>query len=164
MANLYLFILLISATILQTTIVNQFVLLNGTADLVLLFLISWILQSPLKVNWIWGIVAGVLIGAVSFLPYGITIVGYVLIVLIIDFILGRIWQAPILVLFAVVFIGTVLENSLELLYLWVIGSNITFDISLNRIILPSVILNLLLAMPIFALVKEIHLFSFPEEE
>jgi len=67
----------------------------------------------------------------------------------------RIWQAPLLAMFAVTFIGT-----LELLMLTFIQRTI-FEVPLvisdvfSQIVLPTVLLNLLLAIPVHALIRDL---------
>jgi hypothetical protein len=49
------------------------------------------------------------------------------------------------------------------LYLRVVGTPLPLLETLNLIILPSTILNLLLSIPIFALIKDFAEWLYPEE-
>jgi cell shape-determining protein MreD len=75
----------------------------------------------------------------------------------------RIWQAPLLAMFAVTFIGT-----LELLMLTFVQRTI-FEVPLAfgevfaQIILPTVLLNLLLAIPVHALIRDLADRLYPEK-
>ena len=75
----------------------------------------------------------------------------------------RIWQAPLLAMFAVTFIGT-----LELLMLTFVQRTIfqvplAFGDVFSQIILPTVLLNLLLAIPVHSLIRDLAGWLYPEK-
>jgi rod shape-determining protein MreD len=143
------------AIILQTSIVSRMMLLSGNADLILLILASWGLQERVRGAWVWGLVAGVLVSLVSGVPWYIYLVGYTLVVGAARLLVRRIWQAPLLAMFAVTLIGT-----LEMLMLMYVQRTL-FEIPLSfsnvfsQVILPSILLNLLLAIPVHSLVRDL---------
>ena len=61
---------------LQITVSNKFSISNGFADLVLVWLSAWIIQSRIKNGWIWFLVAILLTIFVSGLPWYAIVVGY----------------------------------------------------------------------------------------
>jgi hypothetical protein len=63
----------------------------------------------------------------------------------------------------VTFLGTLLINLVTTLYLSIIGTPLPLLSTMNLIILPSVILNLLLSIPVYALVKDFAEWLYPEE-
>ena len=143
------------ALILQTSIVSRIVLLNGNADVVLLVLAAWALQERVRGVWIWGMAAGLLVGMVSGVPWYIYLAGYLIVIGIARLLMHRIWQAPLLAMFLVTFIGT-----LELLMLTFVQRTLfvvplAFNEVFSQIVLPSVLLNLLLAIPVHALVRDL---------
>ena len=143
------------ALILQTSIVSRIVLLSGNADVVLLVLAAWALQERVRGVWIWGMAAGLLVGMVSGVPWYIYLVGYLIMVGIARLLMRRIWQAPLLAMFLVTLIGT-----LELLMLTFVQRTLfvvplAFNEVFSQIVLPSVLLNLLLAIPIHALIRDL---------
>ena len=75
----------------------------------------------------------------------------------------RIWQVPILAMLAVTFIGTLLIQIFTFIFQSIVGTPLPFLESVNLIILPSMLLNLILAIPVFAIVKDFSEWLYPEE-
>jgi cell shape-determining protein MreD len=75
----------------------------------------------------------------------------------------RIWQAPLLAMFAVTFIGTVELLMLTFVQRTIFEVPLGFNDVFSQIILPTVLLNLLLAIPIHALIRDLAKWLYPEE-
>jgi hypothetical protein len=156
--------ILVLTIILQTSIASRIMLLSGNADLVLLVVVAWALQERARGAWIWGIGASLLVGLVSGVPWYIYLVGYLSVVGLARLLVHRIWQAPLLVMFAVTFIGT-----LELLMLTFINRTL-FEVPLAlsevfpQIILPTILLNLLLAIPVHGIIHDLANRLYPDKE
>lgn len=163
MAILIAFLILGSLSILQTTIVSRIALLSGTADLVLLALISWTLQKRVQTAWHWSIIGGLLAGVTSALPAGVPIIGYGLTTWIALLVRQRIWRIQTLAMFVVTFIGTLIIHALSIFSLRLIGNPIPIWEAINLITLPSLLLNLLLSIPIYALIGDLASWLYPEE-
>lgn len=163
MANIIAFILITIAVIVQNTIVTRINLLIGAADLVLLVLLSWVLRSQETNLWKWGLVAGILVGFSSALPFWVPLVSYSLVVALVVVLQTRIWQAPYWMLLASTFFGTVIVYGLDIFVLWLYGTPFGFEEALSLIILPSVILNVLMILPVYFFVGEISKMVFPKE-
>lgn len=148
---------------LQTGIVSQFPLLRGTADLILLAVIAWALQKRVQSAWQWSIIAGLLVTIVSALPAGVPIIMYPLAVGMALILRQRVWQVPILAMFIATFFGTLLTQAVAYLSLRLVGHPIPWLEAMNLITLPSVILNLLLAIPIYAILSDLANWLYPEE-
>jgi cell shape-determining protein MreD len=164
MANLIAILSLIAAAILQTTIAVRVNILHGAADLVLITLLAWVIHDQTDSHWRWGILAGAIMGFATALPLWIVVIEYVLVVWMLGAIQKRVWQAPMLILFSSVFWGTFIINAMDFLYLWILGVSLDFDEVFNLVILPSLVLNLILALPIFAVMGELAKQVFPFEE
>jgi rod shape-determining protein MreD len=149
--------------IFQSAVVSRLPLLHGTADILLIVIIAWALQERVRNAWQWALIAGLIFGYVSALNFAIPIIGYLVAAGLASFLRQRIWQVPILAMLAVTFIGTLFINVFTALFLSIIGTPLPLLDTLNLIILPSVILNLLLAIPIYALVKDLSEWLYPEE-
>ena len=80
MATLVAFPVLVLALMLQTAVISRINLLYGSADLVLVILAAWALQERVTTSWHWALVAGVLVGFVSGLPWFVPLAGYLMIV------------------------------------------------------------------------------------
>jgi hypothetical protein len=164
MRNILGFSLLTIALIFQTTIVGRITLLQGTADLVLLVLLAWILREREKAVWQPALIAGSLVGLASALPIWLPIAGYLLIAGLAHLLQGQLWQIPLLTLFTLTFIGSIIIRGLSLFYLTVIGTPLELGEAFNLVILPTTILNLFLALPIFGLIGEITNWFYPIEQ
>ncbi len=141
--------------ILQTTIFSQTPLVNGTADLILLFLAAWSLQEQVKNSWFWTLAAGLLISVVSAMPFLAPLWGYLGILALSKLLQRRVWQAPILAMFIVTLLGTFFQQAIYVVALQISGAPISWGASLDRVILPSVLLNLVFALPIYAIVNDL---------
>ncbi len=146
------------AVMLQTSIIGRINLLHGAADLVLLILAAWGLQERVRSAWVWGAAAGLLVGFVSGIPLYVYLAGYLVVIGMARLLARRIWQAPLLAMFTVTLIGTLVLLMLtyverSLVVVPVLARD--FDLSFVQIILPSILLNLLLAIPVHALIRDL---------
>lgn len=141
--------------ILQTAIFSRITLIAGTADLILLFLIAWSLQEEVKNTWLWTAVAGVLISLVSAMPFFAPMIGYFGAVGLSKLLQRRVWRIPILAMFIVTLLGTLFQHIVYVIALQVDGAPISWVQSLDTIIVPSVLLNLIFALPIYAIANEL---------
>lgn len=148
---------------LQTIIVSTLPLLSGYADLVLLVLIAWSLQERVRSAWIWSILAGIMVGVISALPFIVPLAGYILVTAITRLFLRRVWQSPILAMFLVTFIGSLLYQGIALVALIFTGTPLPLGDSLNLVVLPGTLLNLLLALPVYAIIADLAQWIYPEE-
>ena len=163
MSYIVVFVLMLVAILLQNSIVNQISMLYGSADLVLLVLITWILQSDEKRFWGVGLIAGFFIGLASALPIWLPIIEYLLIVGIITYLQRRVWQVPIWLLLTSTIIGTVITYGIELLYLTFVGVGINLSDAFNLLLLPSIVLNIIFSLPIYGVLGEISKMLYPEK-
>lgn len=157
-------LLLLFAALLQVTLVMRINLLQGTADLVLLVMIAWMLQPGNRSSWIWGIPAGLMIGYASALPDYIPLVGYLAAAVLCQLLQKRIWQVPLLTLFSATLFGTLAIHAVTMIYLWLSAQPLDPIQTMNLITIPSVLLNLILVLPINALIGEMNKALSPEME
>lgn len=151
------------ALILQTSIIGRISLLNGQADLLLLILAAWSLQDRVHSAWAWGIAAGLLAWFISGLPWFIYPVCYLIVVGLGRLLAHRVWQAPLLAMFTVTFIGTLELLTLTYAERSIFEVSLAFTPSFVRIILPSILLNMLLAIPVHALIRGLANRLYPAE-
>lgn len=149
--------------IIQSSIVSRFSLLQGTADLVLLVIIAWALHERVRSVWQWSIVGGFLVGFVSALNTAIPMVAYLMATALALLIRRRIWQMPILAMFVVTLVGTLISHTLTALIISIAGTTLPILDVFQLITLPSLLLNLLLAAPIYAVVRDFADWLHPEE-
>ena len=152
-----------SLLILQTAVFSQLPLLRGTTDLVMVAIIAWSLQKSVKTAWQWGIIGGLLVSLSTALPFGLPIIGYLLVVGVTLLLRQRVWQVPILAMFVATFLGTLITQALTVLVLRFTGTPLAWLESVNMITLPSMLLNLVVAIPAYALLGDLARWLYPEE-
>ncbi len=152
-----------SLLILQTAVFSQLPLLRGTTDLVMVAIIAWSLQKSVKTAWQWGIIGGLLVSLSTALPFGLPIIGYLLVVGMALLLRQRVWQVPILAMFVATFLGTLITQALAVLVLRFTGTPLAWLESVNMITLPSMLLNLVVAIPAYALLGDLARWLYPEE-
>ncbi len=147
----------------QTAVLSQVTLLRGPADLVLLTLLSWVLQQRVRAIWWWAALAGLLVGWISALPVWLPMAGYLAVTGLAVLLRNRVWQVPILALFTTIIIGTGITHGLAFLFLRLDGVILSLPETLNLIILPSLLLNLLLAIPVNGVIGELASWLYPPD-
>jgi rod shape-determining protein MreD len=163
MAILLAFPILISVLVLQTVVISSLPLLSGFADLLLLVLVAWALQERARSAWAWAIVGGTMVTVVSAAPAGVLLTGYLLVTAIARLMRRRVWQTPIFSMFLITFIGSLITQGLVVGTLIFEGRALPLADSLNLVVLPGTLLNLLLALPVYAVVSDVAQWVYPEE-
>jgi len=163
MASFVAFPVLVLALMLQTAVISRINLLYGSADLILVILAAWALQERVTTSWQWALVGGVLVAFVSGLPWFVPLAGYLLIVGVARLLQRRVWQAPLLAMFTVCFTGTLMLHILSIFSLRIFGDPLPVVDSFSLITLPSVLLNLLLAIPVYAGMRDLAGWLYPAE-
>jgi rod shape-determining protein MreD len=148
---------------LQTTVVSTLPLLNGTADLFLLVLASWAVQERVRSAFEWAAIGGTLVGLVSHSPLLVPLAGYLGVAVFARLLRTRIWQSPLVACFLTTFFGSLLLPALTWGALQFEGVSLPIMESFNRVILPGILLNLLLAIPVYTVVAELAQAIYPEE-
>ena len=111
----------------------------------------------------WALVGGLMVSYVSAMPMFTPLIGYMIVVGIARIFQRRIWQIPILAMFAAAVLGTFLIQMLEIVVLFIFGRSITFQDSFTFVTLPSALLNLLLALPIYTVMADVAKWVYPRE-
>jgi cell shape-determining protein MreD len=145
----------ILALMLQYGIVSQTSLLAGYADLILLVVASWGLHQRTRYFWVIILVMGAMVGAISAEPLLIPIVVYMSVYLAAIWIRERILQSALLAMFFLVFMGTLFQHLLYMVSLFISRTTFSWREAVFNILLPSLILNMLLAIPVHALIQEL---------
>lgn len=148
---------------LQTIVISTLPLLDGYADLVLLVLIAWSLQERVRSAWVWTIIAGLMVGFTSALPLMVPVISYLGVTGLSRLFLRRVWQSPILAMFLVTFLGSLASQGLTMIVLIFNGTSLPLGDSLNLVVLPSTLLNLLLALPVYAVIADLAQWVYPDE-
>ena len=163
MRNLIAFPLRILAALFQSASLSRFTLLSGYADILLVLLAAWALQERVTSAWHWAFLTSILIGFISRLPWPVTVIGYFSIVYMAQILQRRVWEAPLLAMFAVTFASTIWMHLLSFLVLSFLGSPLPFGDVLGWITLPSLLLNMLIAIPVYAWMRDLANWVYPSE-
>jgi len=164
MRNIVAFPLIGLAVILQSSMVSQIKLLSGYADLPLLLLAAWALQDRVKSAWHWSVVTCVMVGFVSRMPWPVYVTGYAAVVFISQVLQRRVWQAPLLAMFSVTFAGTIMMSLLSFIVLQILGTALPLNEVIGLITLPSILLNMLFAIPTYTIMRDLARWVYPSEE
>lgn len=149
--------------VLESAIFSQVRLLYGSIDLVLLVLVAWSIQDRVKTAWQWAVIASLAVGVITAIPLPAVLAGYLLATGA-ALLLKRIFlQRPFLAMIAATCLATLLTQGLAYAALRINGTILPFADSVNLVALPSVLLNLLLAIPTYALAGDLAGALYPEE-
>lgn len=149
--------------ILQSGIVSRIPLLHGTPDLLLLFILAWALQKRVQTAWQWCLIGALIFSLVSALPLGTPLLAYGLATGVALILRRQVWQVPIVAMLLAVLLGTLISHAISVLALRVAGDPIPLLQALNLVTLPSAFLNLILAIPAYAMMGDLAGWLYPEE-
>jgi hypothetical protein len=164
MRNLIAAPVIVLAVMLQSAIVSRVYLLSGIADLPLVMLAAWALQPEVKTAWHWAVAAGLLVGFVSGIAWFVPVISYLMVVLVAQTLHRRVWQAPLLAMFVVTFLGTIGLYLLSFAVLRLSDVPLPLSDTLGLLTLPGVLLNLLLAIPAYAVMRDLSQWVHPSAE
>lgn len=148
--------------IMQSAIFSQVQLLYGTTDLVLLIVVAWAVQDKVTTAWHWGVIAGVLASLATAVPAIAIIPTYVVITGIAIYIRRIFWQRPLLAMITATLLATLISQIITVAVLVFNGTPITLIEAFYLITIPSALLNLLLAVPIYAVIGDLAGWLYPE--
>lgn len=164
MRNLVAFPLLALAVMLQSAIVSQVNLLSGSGDLILVILAAWALQERVASAWHWALLASLFVGFITRMPWAIVLAGYFGVAYIAQILQRRVWQAPLLAMFSVTFMGTLFTHLLAFGFLSFTGTRMDIGDVLGLVTLPSLLLNMLLAIPVYTFMRDLAHWVYPSLE
>ncbi len=156
------FPILIGLLMVQMGVFSNMPLLHGNSDLVLLAIVAWALQKKVTTAWHWSIIGGLMLTLVSAMPSGVYFVSYLVITGIALFIKKIVWRIPFISMLLVTVVGTFIVLGVSCVILRITNAQLPLSYSLYEIIIPSAILNVILAVPIYALISEIAKGLYPE--
>src|SRR6266498_685207 len=164
MRNLIAIPAIILAVILQSAVISRIYLLSGIADLPLVIVCAWALQEGVDSAWHWAVALGLMVGFVSGIPWYVPVISYMVIVALAQVLQRRVWQAPLLAMFSVTFLGTVILSLLSFGVLRFSGVTMPFEDVLGLLVLPSLLMNMLLAVPVYAVMRDLSRWVYPSPE
>lgn len=150
------------AMMLQYGVFSRWTILSGSPDLVLLLVIALCLSQKQKGFWILVLIMGGVVGLVSALPFFLPMVVYLAVYLVSLSVQQRVWQTPLLGMFLLTFGSTILTHLLTIAVLFVQRIPFDFTEALVKVVLPAVFLNMFLAIPMHAIVRELSVWLNPQ--
>ena len=164
MRNLVAVPVILLTVILQSAVLSRVYLLSGIADLPLVMLAAWALQDGVDSAWHWAIATGLLVGFISGISFIVPVAGYMMVVVIAYLFQRRVWQAPLLAMFSITFLGTIIVSLLSFGVLSFTGVELPMSEVLGLVMLPGVLLNMLLAIPVYAVMRDLARWVYPAPE
>src|SRR5512147_1413698 len=154
MRNLVAVPIILLSVILQSAVISRVYLLSGIADLPLVMLAAWALQEEVDSAWHWAAATGLLVGFISGIPWLVPFLGYIAVVALAQIFQRRVWQAPLLAMFSITFLGTIIVSVLSIAALRLGGVPLPLGDVFGLLTLPSVLLNMLLAIPVYTVMRD----------
>jgi hypothetical protein len=164
MRNLVAIPVILLTVILQSAVISRVYLLSGIADLPLVMLAAWALQEEVDSAWHWAAATGLFVGFISGISWIVPFFGYLAIVFLARIFQKRVWQAPLLAMFSITFVGTIIVSFLSIVTLSFVGVPLPISDVLGLLTLPSVLLNMLIAIPVYAVMRDLARWVYPSPE
>lgn len=163
MRNLIAFPLIALALVLQTAIFSQIPFVSGTVDIILLIVVAWSLQTQVESAWHWAILAGLMTTFVSGLPLLLPVFNLLIAVFLGRAIQRRVWQSPIVAMLATTLLAIALTHFLTYVVLNVLGTSLNLQDVVAFVTLPSMLLNMFLAIPVLSIMQDLANWVYPQE-
>ena len=141
--------------IFQTAVISRIPLFEGTADLLLVVIIAYALQKTTTAAWQWAVVAGFLADFFSGLPFGVFTISYLITMGAVLILRNRIWRFSFLIQLLLTLFGTLISHLITMLVLYIQNTNIPLLTAFQQVTLPSLVLNFMLALPVFLIVQDL---------
>ena len=164
MRNLVAVPVILLTVILQSAVISRVYLLSGIADLPMVMLAAWALQEEVDSAWHWAAATGLLVGFISGISWLVPFSGYLAIVVLARIFQRRVWQAPLLAMFSITFLGTITLSFLSIVALRLAGVDLPIGDVLGLLTLPAVLLNMLIAIPVYAVMRDLARWVYPSPE
>jgi rod shape-determining protein MreD len=146
---------------IQSSLLARFPFVGGSPSLVLLACVSWSLAGRTQEAMVWAFVGGLCLDLLSGSPFGISAIALVAAVYVASLTEGRFWEAHLLAPVGVVAVTSVLYYGITMAAIWVAGHPVDAASALTAVILPSIFLNVLLALPAYQLAERVRESAFP---
>ena len=149
------FPIMLILSIIQTVAVSRVKIMGGSADLVLLAIVSWGVSEEDQSVFFWALVGGIFISYISAMPASAVVTSYLVIAGITRVIQKGLWQSPILAILLSSFIGTIVKFVIDIIALKFMGIELTISTSIKMTLAPNLILNLFILFPVYLIMSDI---------
>ncbi len=149
--------------IFQSAVLSQMPLLHGTPNLIMLVIVAWAIQERTKLIWVWAVIAGVVSGLTTALPFGIVLGTYLAGVLLATTIRRRFLRTSMFSMVIAVILNTLVEQAMSAAVVILRGASLPLGTVLNLITLPSILLNIIFSIPMYVFIKDLSDWLYPSE-
>jgi len=151
---------------LQLGVISHLEFLSGKIDLLMLGLIGWIIQKRVNLLEIGIFAASALFAMllISAEPILIVLLVYILIILVVYWSKYNIQQLPIVTMLIFSGLFTFIHLFIFGFYLRVSGVDMVAGEVFQQVILPSIIINIIIGIPMFLLTNELYHWVHPYAE
>ena len=163
MRRIYILLFVLVISMLQLGIFSNIQVLSGKIDLLMLGVIAWSLQKKIEIIdiFIYSIITIFFIYLISAEPILIIILLYSLMIFVVLWSKNNIQQLPVVSMLIFTAIFTLIHLAIFGLYLQFSGLNINAVEIFQTVILPSMLINLIAAIPIYLLTNELQHWVYP---
>ncbi len=144
------------AVALQSGVIPQFRILGGSPDLVFLVVLAWSVHAPLEAGVTWAIVGGIMQDLLSAAPTGMSAIGIVLVVFLVSRLTEQLYSVGLLLLAGMVAVGTLIQQGVLFVLLWLMGTPVDLISDFTYVILPTMVYNLLFIWPVYWFIRRIQ--------
>lgn len=155
-------VILIIATLLQTTLSPYIKINNVHPDLVLVLVIGWTCLRGFGDGIIWALIGGLCLDLVSGAPFGLFTLALVVVTIIASLFHGRLFGSSIVLPLILTFPLSLLFNGLVLLALNLLGRPVAWNEALTVILVPASIFNTVAMLIIFPLLYMLNRWLNPQ--
>ena len=148
--------LLAAVALLQVTVAPHVTILGARPDLMLLTVVSWSVLRGRREGIKWGFVGGLCLDLFSGGPFGLSALALIVIGLLSGLGETNIYRSHIALPIVTFLEATLIQGLLYLPLLHIMGRSIPWFDVLLRVMLPSMVLNALLIVPVYAALRWLH--------
>lgn len=152
---------LVIAALIDAAIMPFFQLGGGSPELVFLLVIAWGVLVDVREGMTWAVIGGVLRDSFSVAPLGTSALGMVIVVFMMDSAFPEHRRRNVLVPLVMAVVGTALYHAISLIVLRLTGYYVPVGRGLTYVTLPTLILNGVLAIPVYQLVFRVRQWFAP---
>ncbi len=149
---------------IQIGVLSKFTILSGFGDILIVWLAAWVILEKNRHVWIWFILTILLSNYVSGLPWYAIVLGFTLLYIFGVFVKKRLWQSPLLSFYLVLTSGSFFFYMISLLSVQTYRVPLIFQEAITTVVMPSLLINLILSLPIYLIVKDFVYWLHPQEE
>lgn len=151
------------AVLLQSTVLSQIHLALGSIDLIMLVLIAWAVNERVKTAWHWGVIGSLFASLITAVPLLAVSLSYFLAIGSAILLRRVFWQRPILAMLIAAAISTTIMHGITIIAMMILETPVSIMESLNLITLPSILLNLLVSIPVYAIIGDLANWIYPQQ-